>query len=145
MRLRIGSRIRQNSGKCPNSGEFGTPTRVLPPNISSMFHFALTAAILYDKIRLNFYYLKTRREKMSANLVTAEIKAYVDALSSKQKVQLVADLIDYVWQKIKPDELNWERFYEELEMIGININESPSVYPPDKIIMGAGGARVERI
>ena len=80
---------------------------------------------------------------MSANLVTAEIKAYVDALSSKQKVQLVADLIDYVWQKIKPDELNWERFYEELEMIGININESPSVYPPDKIIVGAGGTRVE--
>ena len=81
---------------------------------------------------------------MSANLVTTEIKAYVDALSSKQKVQLVADLIHYVWQKIKPDELNLERFFEELEMIGININESPSVYPPDKIIMGAGGTRAER-
>ncbi len=82
---------------------------------------------------------------MSANLVTTEIKTYVDALSSKQKVQLVADLIDYVWQKIKPDELNWEGFFEELEMIGININESLSVNPPDKIIMGAGGAQAERI
>jgi len=82
---------------------------------------------------------------MSANLVTKEIKAYVDLLSPKQKVQLVADLIDYVWQKIKPDELNWERFFEELEVMGININESPSVNPPDKIIMGAGGARAERI
>jgi hypothetical protein len=94
---------------------------------------------------------------MSANLVTTEIKAYVDALSSKQKVQLVADLIDYVFKKIKPvrfaqqfsfakpPELNWKRFFEELEMMGININESPSVNPPDKIIMGAGGARAERI
>ncbi len=82
---------------------------------------------------------------MSANLVTTEIKTYVDELSSKQKVQLVADLIDYVWQKNKPDELNWEGFFEELEMIGINMNESPSVDPPDKIIMGAGGARAERI
>jgi len=82
---------------------------------------------------------------MSADLVTTEIKEYVDTLSSKQKVQLVADLIDYVWQKIKPDELNWERFYEELELMGININESPSVNPPDKIIMGAGGAGAERI
>lgn len=80
-----------------------------------------------------------------STLVTTEIKAYVDALSSKQKVQLVADLIDYVWQKIKPNELNWEKFFEELEMMGININSSPSVNPPDKIIMGAGGARAERI
>jgi hypothetical protein len=76
-------------------------------------------------------------------LVTPEIKAYVDALSSQQKVQLIADLIDYVWQKIKPEELNWERFFEELESMGIRINESPFV-PPDQIIMGAGGARVER-
>ena len=82
---------------------------------------------------------------MSANLVTAKIKAYVDTLSSRQKVQLVADLIDYVWQDIKPDELNWDRFFEELQSVGININESPPVNPPDKIIMGAGGARVERI
>ncbi len=82
---------------------------------------------------------------MSVELVTTEIKEYVDTLSSKQKVQLIADLINYVWQKIKPDELNWERFYEELELMGININESPSVNPPDKIIMGAGGARAERI
>ena len=91
---------------------------------------------------------------MSANLVTTEIKAYVDSLFSKRKVQLVADLIDYVFKKIKPedgftsvnhDELNWERFFEELEVMGININESPSVNLPDKIIMGAGGARAERI
>jgi hypothetical protein len=86
---------------------------------------------------------------MSANLITTEIKVYVDMLSSKQKVQFIADLIDYVWQKIKPvrfaqwfsdakpPELNLEKFFEELEMMGININQSPSVNPPDKIIMGA--------
>lgn len=77
---------------------------------------------------------------MSENLVNPEIKAYVDALSSKQQVQFIADLIDYVWQKIKPDELNWDRFFKELELMGIHINESPSIHPPN--IMGAGGVQV---
>ena len=78
---------------------------------------------------------------MSAKLITPEIRAYIDALSSKQKVKFIADLIDYIWQKITPDELNWEGLFEELKMMGIDIHESPSVDSRDKIIMGAGGAQ----
>ena len=68
---------------------------------------------------------------MSANLVTPEIQEYVDALPAKQKVQFIADLIDHVWRKIKPDELNWDNFFKELELMGIHINESPSIDSPD--------------
>jgi hypothetical protein len=78
---------------------------------------------------------------MSENLMNPEIKAYVDTLSSKQQVQFIADLIDYVWQNIKPEELNWDGFYKELELMGVKINPSPPIDSASGIIMGAGGAQ----